>query len=373
MTTETRAVLSTSHLPPPARTVVSTRTEAEAFNRRGLFIGGCPKSGTTLLLSLLDGHPQLVVLPEESFFLENRRLYAAMPENRDKLKFLLEKTNLSLLNKGQYEPEREGASADARDYSGFDYQRFAIMAMQFVQQPYVNDSLLFSEMIRAYAIVSGSRCDRCVRWVEKSTSNEVRWAAMAELFPDARLVQLVRDPRAIFASRKQRLMNRYGWHAKAHRLTREWNRSAREIPRLRRDPARFLVIRYEDLVKNPEEMIEAVCRLGGFAVSDQLFEPTRAGVGWQGNSSFQTTFDTITATAVDQWKNYLTPHEIWWIEWHCRRGMELAGYALQTRGRFSLIGWLKRLPGESWVGYLRARRASFCQFMGWLKECRYHD
>ena len=368
---ETRTISATNDSPPFTRAVGSTRAEAEAFNRRGLFIGGCPKSGTTLLLSLLDGHPQLVVLPEETFFLEKRGLYAQMRHNQDKLKFLLEQTDLRLLNKGRYEPERESDSADARDYSGFDYQRFAGLAWHFVQQPYINDSLLFSEIIRAYAIISGNQSERCVHWVEKSTSNEVRHEAMDELFPDARLIQLVRDPRAVFASRKKRLMNRYGCHGKAHRLLREWNRSAQEIPRLRREPSRFLIIRYEDLVKHPEKILAAVCRLGGFEVHRKLFEPTRAGVGWQGNSSFQSTFDTITAAPVDQWKSYLTPHEIWWVEWHCRRGMELAGYPLQTTGRFSLLSWLKRLPGESWIGYLRGRRASFCQLMGWLKECRY--
>jgi Sulfotransferase family len=347
------------------------RASVDQFNRRGLFIGGCPKSGTTLLLSLLDGHPQLVVLPEETFFLENRARYAQMKDNLEKLKFLLEKTDLRLLNRGRFAPERECDSTDVRDYTGFDYQRFVTLAREFIQSPQVDDSLLFSELVRAYAIVAGNDWQYCARWVEKSTSNEVRHAAMDELYPEARLVQLVRDPRAVYASRKKRLVNRCGCHAKAHRLLREWNRSAREIPRLRLDPSRFLVIRYEDLVKHPREIVEAVCRLGNFDFADTLFEPTRAGVGWQGNSSFQTNFNTINAAPADQWKDYLTPHEIWWIELHCRHGMELADYPRQTTGRFSLFSWLKRLPGESWTGYFRARRASLCQFMGWLKECRY--
>ena len=235
----------------------------------------------------------------------------------------------------------------------------------------MNDSLLFSETIRAYAIVLGTDWRNCVRWVEKSTSNEVRAGALDELFPEAKLVQIIRDPRAVFASRKRRLMNRYGCHAKAHRLVREWNRSSQEIPRLRRDPSRFLVIRYEDLVRNPQEVMEAICRLGGFNFTGRMLEPTRAGRGWQGNSAFQKMFNGINVTPVDQWKNYLTEHEIWWIELHCRKGMALANYPLQANGRFSLLRWLKRLPGESWNGYVRARRASLCQMLGLLKECRY--
>jgi hypothetical protein len=348
-----------------------TAAEARQFSRRGLFIGGCPKSGTTLLLSLLDSHPQLAVLPEETFYLEKRGQYRALPGNREKLRFLLEKTNLSLLAKGLVQPPRETRSAGARNYAGFDYPRFLALAAAAVRQPWVDDSLLYSEVIRAYAIVLGTDWRQCVGWVEKSTSNEVRHAAMDELYPDARVVQLVRDPRAVFASRKKRMTFDGATYRKAHRLVREWNRSAREIPRLRRQPERFMVLRYEDLVKNPQASLQAFCRLAGIEFVPTLLKPTRAGQEWLGNSSFQGAFHEINSAPVDQWKDYLTDDEVWWIELHCRQGMALAGYTLQTGGRFSLRRWLKRLPGESWNGYLRARRGSLCQWLGLLKECRY--
>jgi hypothetical protein len=344
---------------------------AMQFSRRGLFIGGCPKSGTTLLLSLMDSHPQLVVLPEETFYLENHPKYQALPAFRDRLHQLLESTSLRLLGHGQVKNTHVAISPDVRDYSKFDYKRFMTLTEEFVNQPWLNDSLLFSELIRAYAIVQGLDWKKCVRWVEKSTSNEVQHIAMDELYPDARLVQVVRDPRAVFASRKKFLMNRCGLHTKAHRLVREWNRSSQEIPRLQRHPDRFLVIRYEDLVKNPKEIMQAVCRLAGIDFIEELLQPTRAGEKWQGNSAFQATFSGINAAPTDQWKGQLTEHEIWWIELHCRKGMELAGYPLQTDGKFSLKRWLKRLPNESWNGYFRARRASLCQGLGLLKECRY--
>jgi hypothetical protein len=132
-----------------------------------------------------------------------------------------------------------------------------------------------------------------------------------------------------------------------------------------------MVLRYEDLVKNPQASLQAFCRLAGIEFVPTLLKPTRAGQEWLGNSSFQGAFHEINSAPVDQWKDYLTDDEVWWIELHCRQGMALAGYTLQTGGRFSLRRWLKRLPGESWNGYLRARRGSLCQWLGLLKECRY--
>src|SRR5678815_1446402 len=183
----------------------SASEEARSFNQRGLFIGGCPKSGTTLLLSLLDSHPRLVVLPEETFYLEQRSHYRALKTPQTRLRRLLEETDLSLLGQGRFEPKRECDSVDARDYSHFDYSRFVKLAEEFVGAGGMDDSLLFSEVLRAYAVVLGIDWRNCIRWVEKSTSNEDQLRALKELFPTAKVIQVVRDARAVFASRKKRL------------------------------------------------------------------------------------------------------------------------------------------------------------------------
>jgi hypothetical protein len=350
-------------------TTASAREEALGFNRRGLFLGGCPKSGTTLLLSLLDSHPRLVALPEETFYLHDGSRYAALGSNEVKLHRLLEKTNLRLLAQGWFEPLRECRSADARDYSGFDHRRFIALAKEFIRQPWIDDSLLLSEVVRAYAIALGADWRHCVRWIEKTTDNELFRDVLQRLYPDAKLIQLVRDPRAVFASRKQRLMNGAGSYTKAHRLVRQWNRCACQIPRLRGKPDKFLTVRYEDLVTKPKIVLREVCKFAGLDFVPGLLKPTRAGKDWLGNSAFQEGFNGIDAAPVDQWKAHLTEQEVWWVEFHCRHGMELAGYPLHTDGRFSLRRWLRRLPGESCEGYLRARRASGCQLVGLLKDC----
>lgn len=345
--------------------------EIQAFNRRGLFVGGCPKSGTTLLLSLLDGHPRLVVLPEENHFLDDRRKYLALAGYPAKLRRLLDETGLRLLGQGQFEASGEGKSRDARDYSGFDHQRFTRLAEQFVDQPWMNDSLLFSEVLRAYAITTGAAWRDAIRWVGKSNSNDTCSEALLTLYPDAKFLHVIRDPRAVFASRRRRLLNRLGHYGKAHRLVREWNRSARQIPKLQEANDRYLLVRYENLVAQPRENLEKICAFAGIEVVPQLFEPTRAGRQWLGNATFHSAFNNISPQAADLWRKELSPDEIWWVELHCREGMRLAGYPLETDAQFSLARWRKRLPGESRLGYLRARRGSLCQLAGWLPDCRY--
>ena len=344
-------------------------SEAFEFNKSGLFIGGAAKSGTTLLMSLLDNHPQLIVVPEETAFLERRARFKRKKNLQARLKYLLEGSALNALGAGRVESKRVGENA--RDYTKFDYPRFVGLARDFINQPWMNDSLLFTETIRAYGITIGTDWRKCVHWVEKTPRSETHLDVLDELFPEAKMIQMVRDPRAVFASRKKVVRYESGRFANVHLLVREWNRCARETLRLRRDPSRFLVIRYEDLVSKPREVLEQVCRFGGFDFHEGMLEPTRGGNGWLGNSAFYKGFKGISAAPADRWKDCLTEDEIWWVELHCRKGMDLANHPLQTGGRFSLSRWLKRLPDEPWGSYISARFTSLCELLGLLKDCRY--
>ena len=355
----------------PAFATHTPEPTAAEFNRRGLFVGGSPKSGTTLLLALLDGHPELVVLPEETHFLEHRRKDRARGDATARLHRMLAHPAMQMLQPQKCAPPREALGHDARDYLDFDYSQFVQRAEHFARQPGMNDSLLLSETIRAYAITMGYPWQDCVRWVEKTPSNVACSDELFRLFPEARLIQMVRDPRAVYASRRRRLTLRYGSHTKAHRLVREWNQCSRQIARHQTDPQRYLLVRYEDLVRRSQPVLEQICAFAGIRFHSSLLQPTRGGRPWQGNSTFYEAFAGIDAHPVDHWQQDLTPDEIWWIELHCRAGMALAGYELFTDADFSFPRWAKRLPGESWMGYLRARRGSLSQRAGLLTDCRY--
>ncbi len=359
-------------LESPAGGNVGNFADVAGFNRRGLFIGGCPKSGTTLLLALLDGHPELAVFPEETHFLEEGGKYAALGDFPGKLRHLLKHSGLRLLEQERLAPVHDACGLEAGNYLGFDHPRFNRLAEDFVDRPWMNDSLLLSEMIRAYVVTMGCNWRDCVRWVEKTPSNVSYADDLFRLFPEAKLIQIVRDPRAVFASRRRRLKNRYGCHAKAHRLVREWNQSSRRIPQLRNRPDRYLVVRYEDLVHRSHPVLEEICQFAGIEFRPTLLEPTRAGRQWRGNPTFCGAFSGIDPRPVDYWKQELTEDEIWWVDLHCHEGMLIAGYQPQTDARFSFGRWVKRLAGESWSGYLRARKSSLCQMAGVLEDCNYN-
>src|SRR5207302_382214 len=147
---------------------------------------------------------------------------------------------------------------------------------------------------------------------------------------------------------KKGLIGRYGRYGRAHRLVREWNQSARQISKLQKRPDGYLLVRYEDLVQNTARTLQKVSRFIGIELLPVMLEPTRAGKQWGGNSAYDKTFGGISADSVNQWANELTLDEIWWVEMHCSKGMQIAGYQPETNCAFSFARWFKRLSGESW-------------------------
>lgn len=337
------------------------------FNRKGLFLGGCPKSGTTLLQALLDNHPQLMVFPRETHYMDERDKYKALGDFQSKLCHLITRSSLRSVEQAWRETSKEAVSQQPQ----FIYERFVQIAQSFVAQPWMNDSFLLSETIRAYAVTLGHNWQECMRWVEKTPSNVPYAEELFRLFPDAKLIHLLRDPRAVFASRRRLLLDRYGAYTKAHRLVREWNHSARQIERLRNYRDNCLVIRYEDLVRDSRGVMERICRFAGIDFLPGLLEPTWAGSDWHGNSAYFNALNGIDKQPLDRWKKELSASEIWWVDIHCRAGMAAAGYEPAASARFSFGRWMRRLPGESVGGYLRARKSSLCQMMGVLEDCRY--
>ena len=86
------------------------------------FICGHPKSGTSLLSTLLDSHPQLVVYPEESRFFRRFNNQACGLEIEEK-KMLAQELILHIFTWNQDDPPLSQSGFSDRDYSSVNYSR----------------------------------------------------------------------------------------------------------------------------------------------------------------------------------------------------------------------------------------------------------
>ena len=160
----------------PPRTGMS---EFAALPDRPVMIGGCPRSGTTLLRTMLHAHPELAIPRETRFVLESwgrRRKFGDLRQeaNRRRLArwiFMREKTDA----------DRLGLDPEAA-------------VERLVAAPPTLGSLL-AECFVMFSERHGKR-----RWGDKRPMYASRIAAVFDLFPSAHFINVVRDPRACIAS-----------------------------------------------------------------------------------------------------------------------------------------------------------------------------
>jgi hypothetical protein len=256
-----------------------------------VFIGGMPKSGTTLLLSLLDSHPDILVFPEETKFLQR---IATEPENST-LAYLLERTDCRYIAESMQSDDDAGV----RDYTNFDGKAFRQAAKDYraARSDLERSGRLLEAVIAGFGYTASIAPPKL--WVEKTPLNEAGMDHAWKLWPAAKLIYMVRDPRDVFCSynSKRRVRARSEMSVEDYQsMVRSsligWNQAVREAP------LQSCLLRYEDLVTRPEREMRRIASFLRVPYRKTLVQPTRVGQTWGGNSMHNDGFAGISASSV---------------------------------------------------------------------------
>jgi hypothetical protein len=261
---------------------------------RPVIIGGCPRSGTTLLRTMLHCHPEVAIPRETRFVLESwlqRTKFGDLEEaaNRHRLATWIFKRKESQANR-----------------LGLDEEE---AIERLVAAPPTLGSLLATCFLM-YAERNGKP-----RWGDKRPMYAARLSAVFDLFPHAQFIHVVRDPRACIAS-----MRKLGWYnGKIAPALELWERSIHTVnawrPKLSAD--QLLEVKYEDLVTAPEATLTRVATFAGLAADDDAlrqmlryheFEETRSE-RYHANLS-----RPLDPTRLSGWTETLTDAEIAFAE-----------------------------------------------------------
>ncbi len=171
---------------------MSTSSENLPFDQRACFVAGQAKSGTTLLVALLDNHPELLVLPEETAYFPTVLTKYAPRGRRAQFDYLTKQSLSNVLFGG---PCKWGK----RNYSAFPREKFLQTFEQAAFDPENAQEDLLVLMVKAYAATLERPLDTIGRWVEKTPANRNHIPAILARFPQAKILVTIRDPRAILA------------------------------------------------------------------------------------------------------------------------------------------------------------------------------
>lgn len=320
------------------------------FADRACFIAGPAKSGTSLLVSLLDGHPELLVLPEETaYFPTAIRKYAG--DRRGQFAYLTGKALCSILFGGP-------GGYEKHDYSHFDAPGFRVEFERAAFDPANAGRDLLVLLFETYAGVIGRPLDSVRRWVEKTPANRDHLPAIFARFPHAKAILTLRDPRALLAAQIKLEQSRRRRRFSIYLCLEHWRKAA-ELA-LHPDP-RVFVAPFEQTLTSPAETLQSLCAFLEIAYDAGMLTPTKAGRLWQGNSAAQHRFGSISPEPIDRWRTFLTEPEIAWVEHHCRSLMIPLGYQpllpRTTRGQ-----WSVPVRGETPKEYLKSRWLSLTRW-----------
>ncbi len=319
------------------------------FAERGCFAAGQAKSGTTLLIALLDGHPQLLVLPEETAYFPTALNKYEKFGRRAQVDYLTKEALARVLFGGPPEWEKS-------DYGHFPTEQFRERFEATAFDPDNADKDLLVLLMAVYAEILGTSLDSIVRWVEKTPANRRFIPQILERFPRAKFLITMRDPRAILAAQIALEKTRKTREFSVYYCVSHWLQAAQLALRAERKEISGIVIRYEDLVANPAPPMQQVCNFLEISFDrDVVLTPTKAGKFWAGNSATAREFSGVSGERAVSWQNELSVDEIGWVEWHCWELMPHFGYTPRSSHRSLLHHWARPIREEGPKQYFKSR------------------
>lgn len=298
-----------------------------------VLIGGDNRSGTTLTSVVLDSHPDLVVGPELDF-----------TEPRDLGPYIVESCDLLLAD----DPRVRGSGVETADPDWY-------FGVQFVKQchrfgvAYTDLRDIVRRVIDELGTDVAEFDDRCHvlhevgnfrrtqtgmrRWGIKIQRQIHRVDDFARMFPRAHFLHIVRDGRDVAAS------NIVGGQEWAYKTVEEaaagWL-GVVERPHAVAPADRYLEIRYEDLVGDPQTTLKRVVEFLGVRWDDALLRhaelPHTLFDNPYNHPSAETTAQALYTAKVGRHRTELSGDQV--ARFEALAGHELArmGYPLTTSG-----------------------------------------
>ncbi|MDB2667583.1 sulfotransferase [Luminiphilus sp.] len=239
-----------------------------------IFIVGNSRSGTTLLGRMLNQHSKIHTLEELHFFEQMVDANATV-----KREVWTKKKSLNAI-------QRLLTSARANVFASVQSGEYNEECEAILKNAPKADIISVYEETLAYLTTEAGKrmpCEQTPRYLY--VSDEI-----LATMPEAIMISMVRDPRAVLASQKNK-WKRYGiardrmplfWAIRAwinyHPVTMSlmWASASRQARRLKHHP-RSIVIKYEDLLTNTEHELHRICKLAGVSFERAMKEVALIG------------------------------------------------------------------------------------------------
>jgi hypothetical protein len=274
------------------------------------FLVGSGRSGTTLLRAIFDSHPELAVPDEVSFIIRLARPHYARRYGWPRR---FEPEPLVDLLLGNASLRRWGLSEDE--------VRTAVL------EPAATS---FAEAVRRlYAAYAAGRGKS--RYADKTPMHVLYVRRLAARFPEARFVHLIRDGRDVALSYRQAAWGPATIDDAAVEWRRRVGRGREAGARL--GPARYVEVKYEELVAEPEPVVRSLCSFLELPWSDELLRYHERASEVIANTRFPEAHQRLRlppTVGLRDWRREMTSDEVARFEAIAGRLLDDLGYEVVT-------------------------------------------
>lgn len=313
---------------------------SEACQQPFIFVTGASRSGTTMLSRVLGNTDAVLALKELHFFggllpLEE----CSVPIGRERASGVVAMTLARVA--------RDVWVKEATDQEW-------MLARRIVEE--LADDEVTGDELFARSMAEVLRESPAVRVCEQTPRNIYYAGHLLDVYPNAQVVHVVRDPRAVLASQKDRYKMRKlgGKNVPVSEVVRLWLnyhpvsmmklwRSATEQAQSLTDHDRFRVVRYEDLIGEPEATLQSLCAWLDLEYIEEMTEVPH----WGSSTVEHSESAGLSSASIDKWQTVLNGAEIAYCEARSKAEREHFGYADSNSSQstlFGYIGMILRLP-----------------------------
>ena len=278
------------------------------MTRAPIFIVGTERSGSNLLRVILTAHSQLWIPHPPHFMNYFGQLDYGSPAKRETQARIV-KDMLQLIR-----------------YHIFPWSDYTLDAQPILES--VQHPSMFGLTAAIYEHVLPQTGKEI--WGCKSTFMIEHIPAILSVYPGARFIFLVRDPRDVALSAKSSVFS------PCHPLlsARLWHTQQQlGIEAMQRHPAAFHLLHYEELLQDNHKSLKSLCVFLGIPLEPQMFEffkQKEANKGAALSDSWKNTGKPLKKNNYGKWRTKLPPAEISAIESQCFHTMQHFRYEPST-------------------------------------------
>jgi len=257
-----------------------------------IFIAGSVRSGTALLQLLLNAHPNIAIFGELHYFdqiLQLKHSVSPLTSDEGFDSFLSLVKNV---DNYQYIPDAENF--------------FTVIKEKFKNSETRTSEAFFRCVLEEYAESQGAK-----RFGEKTPTNIRYLEQLVHIFPHAKIIHIIRDPRDVVASSitmpwtaNDAVINAYKWKCDIIYSQTFLNRTES-----------YMELRYEDLVHETEDQLKRICSFIGEDYDSRMLEFYKTSQTYVKNEPWkETTQSPINRSAIKRWSRDLSAPQVFLVE-----------------------------------------------------------